>query len=212
MVERLATALMTLSAAGIRCKRGTLNDKAILPDSPVAVAYPYREDSKELVVAVEVYGSHAVECENTAYQALEAMKTDGWACSSQKCVYNGKTGLFSTLILATWEKAPAAKIYLDGMRVSKLKYFQVKGTVQDVAPDDTGASQWIWRWVLTLEQRISFAAAPERDWNSNHALKVVTDGGTELYADCRTVSVDMERDARGMILRRTLESISRTVQ
>ena len=36
MVERLVTALTTLGAVGIRCKRGTLNDKAILPDSPVS--------------------------------------------------------------------------------------------------------------------------------------------------------------------------------
>ena len=210
MVERLVTALTTLGAVGIRCKRGTLNDKAILPDSPVTVAYPYREDGKEIVVAVEIYGAHAVECENTTYQALAALKTDGWDCTSQKCVYNGKTGLFSALILASWEKTPKAKVYLDGLRVSNVKRFQVTGGVTEVAAD--GGNRGVWKWELTLEQRLAATAAPAVHWDGNHTLKVVTDGGTEIYADCSVSAVHMEMDDRGMVLRRTLESTSRTVQ
>lgn len=210
MVSKIVSVLATLSQAGIRAKRGTLSEKAIRPESPVAVIYPERSVSDLLTLAVEVFGTNAVQCEDTAISVVEALKGMRAGCTMEKCRYSGKTGLFSVKILASWPVALAQKVYLDGSRLSNVIGFSAEACYRELIGDSGSTTQWV--WTLTVEELLPEGKAPVADYSGSHAIRVVTDGGAELFSDGTWISVQRRGDARGTVQTRVLQCGSHTVE
>ncbi len=212
MVNKMISVLSSLAQAGIRAKRGTLNEKAITPASPVAVVYPERSAPDVLTLAVEIFGTHAVQCEDVAYEAVAVLNTLRAGCTVEKCQYSGKTGLFSVKILASWPVALAQKVYLDGVLLPHVTAFQAEGTSEAYVLEDGTSSQSAWIWLLTLEELLPEGKKPDSTWGGIHTIKVVSQGGTEIYGTCCWTSVRRDCDSRGMVQKRTLKCWSRTTE
>lgn len=212
MVKKLSAVLTALGDAGIRAKRGTLNERAIRPASPVAVVYPEKSAPEELVVAVEVFGTQAVICEDLAYEAVEALNSIRGSCTVEKCQYSGKTGLFSVKILAKWNAGYVQRIYLDNVELTYLSGFSVAGTSETYLAEDGTTTQTEWVWLLTIEELLPASRVPQKYYESAHTVKVVTSGGTEIYSDGRWVSVQRKVDSRGTAVVRTLKCYTRTTE
>lgn len=212
MVAKLISVLSALGAAGIRARRGTLNEKAILPESPVAVAYPERSAADALTIAVEVFGGNAVDCENLAYEAADVLNGLRASCTVEKCQYSGRTGLFSLKVLAQWPAELVQRVYLDDQLMTDLTDFRAEATSEAYLSDTGESTQTDWTWTLTLEELLSEGKAPESEWTGTHTVKVVTAGGTEIYSNGCWTSVCREGDSRGTVQKRTLKCWSRTVE
>lgn len=212
MVAKIISVLTALNQAGIRAKRGTLNGKVIMPESPVAVVYPAKSTPEELVVAVEIFGTHAVQCEDQAYAAVSVLNDIRGNCAVDPCRYSGKTGLFSVKILAKWDVSMAQSVYLDGVLISNLTDFHVDATCEVYKLDSGDIIQTEWSWVLTMEELLSAAKVPEVAFTGAHTVRVVTTGGTEVYSGCHWLSVTRRGDSRGTLQTRKLQCWSRTTE
>lgn len=212
MVARIISVLSTLNQAGIRARRGTLNEKAIAPDSPVAVVYPEKSAPDFLTLAVEVFGTHAVQCEDVAYEALGVLHSLRGDCTVEKCQYSGKTGLFSVKILASWPAALAQEVYLDDVLLPHLTDFRAEATSEAYLLEDGQCTQSSWVWTLTLEELIPEGKIPDAQWAEVHTVKVVSAGGTEVYTPCCWTSVRRDCDSRGILQIRTMKCWKRTIE
>lgn len=212
MVAQLISVLSSLNQAGIRAKRGTLNEKAIKPDSPVAVVYPEKSTAQELVMAVEIFGTQAVQCEDVAYEAVAVLNGIRGNCTVEQCQFSGKTGLFSVKILARWPRELAQKVYLDGVQITNLTAFHADATCEVFKMDSGDIVQTEWCWDLTIEELLAAGKTPEAAFADAHTVKVVTAGGTETYSNCHWLSVTRRGDSRGTLQTRKLRCWNRTTE
>ena len=212
MVNKIISVLTALAQAGIRARRGTLHQKAIVPNSPVAVVYPEKSAPDLLTLAVETFGTTAVACEDAAYETLEVLKSLRASCTVEKCQYSGKTGLFSVKILASWSAALVQIVYVDGQRLGYLTDLQAVATSEIHRADNGDGSQSQWLWELTITVLLPETMAPEQAFSGVHTVRVVTDGGTEVYGKGYWTSVRRKCDSRGILQTRTMQCWSRTTE
>ena len=212
MVEKMISVLPALNQAGIRAKRGTLNEKVIRPASPVAVVYPEKSAPEQIVVAVEVFGTNAVACEDLAYEAVAVLNGLRASCTVDQCRYSGKTGLFSVKVLARWNAGFAQRIYLDGVELTCLESFSVTGTSEVYQSEDGQTQQTEWVWILTLEELLPERRTPEANGAGTHSVEVRTTGGTEVFGNGHWISATREADSRGTLQKRVLKCYSRVVE
>lgn len=104
-MERVNQAVAALTAAGIRARRGYPAAKMPSLGSPAAAVSVERITPKETAVAVTVYAAAqqgGAVCEDTAWEAVQALTAAGAACTMESCAFSGKTGMFSVRVLAVW--------------------------------------------------------------------------------------------------------------
>ena len=212
MVNKMVSVLMALSQAGIRARRGTLNEKAIAPTSPVAVIYPEKSAPDMLTLAVETFGPNAVQCEDTAYETLTVLNSLRGSCTVEKCQYSGKTGLFSVKILVSWPVTLVQRVYINGERLSYLTDLRVEATSQVYRAEDGSSSQSQWVWELTFTELLPENKAPVKNLSGTYTVHVEADGGTEVYTQGCWTSVRRECDSRGILQIRTMQCMNRTIQ
>ena len=212
MVNKMISVLTALNQAGIRAKRGTLNDKVILPASPVAVVYPEKSEPERITVAVEVFGTKAVICEDMAYEAVAVLNDLRASCTVDSCHYSGKTGLFSVKILARWNAGFAQRVFLDDVELTCLEGLSITGTSEIYQSEDGTTLQTEWVWVLTMEELLPGRKAPEENGSGTHPVRVITAGGTEVYGNGRWISASRKADSRGPWQTRVLKCYQRTTE
>lgn len=212
MVTKIAAVLTALNQAGIRAKRGTLTERAIAPRNPVAVVYPEKSVPEKLVVAVEILGPKAVECEDLAYEAVDVLNEMKGHCTVEKCQYSGMTGLFAVKIRAQWDTALAQRVYLDGKLLSNVTSVQISGTAEVVQTGEETAVQTKWIWLLTVEELLPAGRVPDPAFEGSHTVRVITTGGTEVYSGGYWTAVSQTGDSRGTLRRRTLKCWDRKTE
>lgn len=120
--------------------------------------------------------------------------------------------MFSVKILAEWDAELAQRVYLDGKLLSNVTGFQVDCTCQISPVASGGYEQDGWNWRITVEELLPSGIVPDTNQSGAHTIKVVTAGGTEVYADGYWTEVCQTGGCRGVLQRRTFQCWSRTVE
>lgn len=209
MVEKLAQVVETLTAGGIRARRGYPAEKYFFPETPVAAVNLHTADGDVLVIAAEIYAQRAEDCENAAWQAMTLLTQLGTSCSAGGCQYQRMMGLYSQRVLIRWEGAEQTdgatlgfKLYRNGTLLPYVTGFSAvcKAELYQVTGEDGSAS--VMRqspvWEVTVEEQIPVSVAPQVDPDGEFTLEINRQGGGEVFPKCQWDSVKRMETQRGV--------------
>ena len=110
--ERITAVIDALQALGIRADRGYPGKGMPYPDAPVVAVSLQEQTAEKLTLAVRVYCTvefGGIVCEDLSMDIVPILEGQGAACTVETCSFDGKSGLFSIPIYATWVTVPAAE-------------------------------------------------------------------------------------------------------
>lgn len=106
-LQRINSVVAALQEAQIRAQRGFPVGKMPYLTTSVAGVCIELIQAHAVTLAVRIFTplEHGgAACEDTAMQAAEILAQMGAACQIQSCSFDGKTGLFSMAVLATFKQ------------------------------------------------------------------------------------------------------------
>lgn len=216
MVEKIRLVSDILANGGIRTHRGYPSEKYFRPESPVAAVNLHSAQGETVVVVAEIFALTANGCENTANQAVELLKEEGFSCQAQGCAFRADMGLFSLRVLATWIPGPAEAaslpytIYLDDTALLYVTGFTAKSSAELYEyVFDSGATEILrqnMEWTLTLEELIPPSVSPQLDSPDAFTLHIQRKGGRESYPGCLWETVQRTETEQGVRLVRIAKS------
>lgn len=193
---------------------------------PVAVVHIEKVDRSGMTVTLEVnivcpaaYGGTA--CELEALRATEILQEDGAVCIQNGCTYDGVSQVYIVAILATYicvtdqescTMGPGFQVYINdsfnrfavGFTEEETRKHTVEFEMGERVP--MGISLGSSLWEITLEERILPGSAEPEEPEGPFELQVEREAGTDVYHNCRWLSVRREMTQNG--LRRICKGVS----
>lgn len=175
-----------LRAAGFNTQRGYPARKMPILTEAAAAVNLQRLSRKEqtLTALVTIYSPAelgAVACEETALAAADVLTEQGGQCEVLACEFDGRAGLFSEKISATFLTAvPVVK--LDETVLKYVEAFTCWRTVdEDAGITDLDAAPWNFR----LEEFFPVDALEEEEPEEPFYLMHINENGSETFSECR---------------------------
>lgn len=212
MVKTIQKVVDTLTAGGIRARRGYPPDTFIRPEEPVAAVTLHAAAGGEITLAVELYAQNATQCENKAWAAMELLVPLGAVCTAGRCRFQRTMGLFSLEVLVSWEEetvempeelpqAPAYSVSLDESALPYLTGFTATYETELLPFEGENGQEILCEdevWILTVEELLPSAHPPVADSELPFSLVVTREGGTERFTGCRWESVKCTLTPQGI--------------
>ncbi len=185
---------------------------------PVAAVHIEKVDRANVTVTLEIdiicpasYGGTA--CEVEALRATEALQWDGAICVQNGCTYDGASQVYIVSILATYTcvteadsyvLGPGFEVYIDNIyhrfavsfTEEQSRSHKVEFEMGETAP--VGISLGSSVCEITLEEQIQPGYSEYAEPKGPFELQVVHDEDTDIYYDCRWLSIRREMTRNGL--------------
>ncbi len=159
---------------------------------------------QEATVRVEIVGmagSGGDQCENTAMKAYEILRSAGAVCQLQRCTFQGKTGVFSMPLLATfageayqkdWKPLEIAthtfSVTAGTTALPHVTQFSATQAVTDVDTEELSDMSWS----FTIEEWIPAGERAPDDPGDLFEMTVTTDVTAEHFEGCSMTSLQRQ--------------------
>lgn len=207
--ERITAVIDALQALGIRADRGYPGKGMPYPDAPVVAVSLQEQTAEKLTLAVRVYCTvefGGIVCEDLSMDIVPILEGQGAACTVETCSFDGKSGLFSIPIYATWVTVPAAEtaftVQVGDRMLPYVTAVAARRDVEKTMGENAAVITTDDGWYITVTELLPLTSAPEADAADSFTLIVSRRGGTENYAECQWSEVYHEPTAAGVIRRR----------
>lgn len=212
--KRLNTATKALVAAGIPTLRGYPGTPIRVTTSPVAAISVERSDLKETVLAVWICSPASLGasvCEDAAQTAADVLRQKLAFCQVERCQYDGKSGLFSAKILASWKETLVNQVKLNrGVLVYATEFSAVQTRqVQQVTDPETEEKQVVNEeviWTIAIQEQLPFREGLLVEDKEAFTLTVTHENYVETYPDCYWLSITLEENGGGLLRKRIARS------
>lgn len=168
------------------------------------------QEKREATVRVEIVamasegGAH---CEDTAMKAYELLRDAGGVCSVERCTFQGKTGVFTMPVLATFSGDAYRKnwvpledlwntftVELGGNTLSYATAFTATQAVSD--PETEELSDMSWNF--TVEEWIPAGKSAPESPVGVFLMTVITDATREQFEGCSMTVVQRQMEESGV--------------
>lgn len=182
-LDQVVTALR---AAGFNTERGYPARKMAVLTEPAVAVNLQRLSRKEqtLTALVTIYSPAelgAVACEETALAAADVLTEQGGSCEVSACEFDGKAGLFSEKISATFLTA----VPLVKLGETVLKYVEAFTCWRTVDEDAGITSLDGAPWNFRLEEFFPVDALEEEEPEEPFYLMHINENGSETFSECQ---------------------------
>lgn len=184
----------------------------------VAAVHIEKVDRASMTVTLEVniicpasFGGTA--CEVEALRATETLQWDGAICIQNGCTYDGSSQVYMVAILATYTcvteadscvLGPGFEVYINEIYHRFVVSFTEEENRSHRAEFEMGESEPIGIslgssvWEITVEELILPGSPELKEPNGPFELRIIRNGGTDIYYHCRWLSVRREMTRNGL--------------
>jgi len=204
--DRITETVSLLREAGIRTERGRMTGVIPHLTGPVAAVGVEKISPEATILAVHIYGPAAaggVACEDTACIAVQALTTAKARCTTERCEFDGKAGVFACRILVQWQEKTECAVKVANVTLEHVLSVTAKRSVNRAKVIDPETGEAVEEctdlgWSVTITELLPAEEMVQEDSAEEFTIYIYRKAGWERYLKCRWVQILLEDTPNGL--------------